>query len=297
VPRSDPSAPSTETPSPSIPQPSIPNVIGHPIANAREILAGAGFEPRVKYSEERNSSGIVLDQTGPLRGSGNNVVDLSVSAIATVVILHDSTTEQTAGELASYMYGLVGRGRGYLLRTESRGRPVGEGLIQYNASDLSPLVGQLARGAGEWLTQRYGRRIELTPKLEPGLRSDIILLPVPGAAPAQVRRSETPEVVLILYSSPAELTVAEQLAANLSRSQGWRVQTQQSSVTVRSEGQIQYIDDQLSGAARILAQDAGAWLSRAYRRSVVLTPVQGGRAGSGTLALLLPSPASRGRVP
>ena len=85
--------------------------------------------------------------------------------------------------------------------------------------------------------------------------------------------------------------MAEDLAVFLRArpDQKYAVRTVRATTGGRKEGQIEYDNDKMAAVAQMLAKDASAWISRTYRRQVVLKPTLSGKIGSNATMLWLPS--------
>jgi hypothetical protein len=113
---------------------------------------------------------------------------------------------------------------------------------------------------------------------------------MPGRTPPPAAPLPDP-IITVAYSNPADARTAEDLA-NFLRAlrSGWKysVRTEQK-VSGPMAGHIEYDNERMGELARILARESSDWISRAYRRTVVLQPTSRGRIRGDLIILWLPS--------
>jgi len=221
---------------------------------------------------------------------GNRATE-PVTAASVVVYYAADDDQKTAEDLAAELRESI-IDRRYTIRTLKTSRFINsEGEVRYSSSDFSTLAGGLARTAGSWLSRTYGRRVAVTPIVDPRVTATGVVVIIPGrtSAPA-VPIADA--VVTIVYPTADDPRMAEDLA-NFLRTlrSGWKytVRTVRATTGPRKEGQIEYDNERMAGLAQVLARDGAAWLSRAYGRRVALQPTPSGRIGADAVLLWLPS--------
>ena len=210
---------------------------------------------------------------------------------ASVVVYYAADDEQkTAEDLAAELRLAINDPR-YGVRALRTSRGIGgEGEVRYSASGLSPLAGTMARSAGSWLSRTYGRRVVFTPTVEPRVSSSAVIVIMPARTPAAAGRSAD-AVVTIAYTPGDDPKIAEDLATFLrTRSPTeYQVRTVRATASRGKENQIEYDNGRMAGLAQVLAREAAPWISRAYRRQVVLQPTLNDKIGADRILLWLPS--------
>jgi PDZ domain len=222
-----------------------------------------------------------------------------VTAASVVVYYAADDDQKTAEDLAAGLRESITDAR-FTIRTFKTSRFIsGEGEVRYSSADLSPLAEALARSAGSWLSRTYGRRVAVTPLVDPRMsaRSVVVIVPGKTSAPAIPGRTSAPAVplpdpvIIVVYPTANDARTAEELAGFLrTRRSGWKysVRTVQKT-TGPTGGQLEYDNERTGELARVLARDIGSWVSRAYGRRVALEPTLNGRIGKDAVVLSLPS--------
>lgn len=222
-----------------------------------------------------------------------------VSAASVVVYYAADDDQKTAEDLAAELRVSMNDPR-YTVRTLKTSRFITrEGEVRYSSPDLSTLAGGLARSAGSWLSRTYGRRVAVTPLVDPRViaTSVVVVIPERRSVPATPGRTSAPAVplpdpvVIVVYPTANDARTAEELADFLrTRRSGWKysVRTVQKT-TGPTGGQLEYDNERTGELARVLARDIGAWISRSYGRRVALEPRLNGRIGADAVVLSLPS--------
>jgi PDZ domain/PASTA domain len=160
---------------------SVPDVMGQPIAPARELLVRAGFAIDQRYVEGQRGDrpGTVVYQGQPAvpAGGGRRRVALHVVITAKVLLYYARSDEQeTAEGLAEYLRQWVDDPQ-YLIKPVqvSRGE-TWRGEIRYGMVGLDGLVTKLASGATGWLSRRYGGRVGFSRVQEPRMSAAAVVL-------------------------------------------------------------------------------------------------------------------------
>ena len=159
-----------------------PNVVGRPLPEARDILSRAGVLLDVKYVEDWAAPGTVVNQEvgAPPRSSNRSTVLLHVVASATVMVLYvDEDDEATANDLTAHLRRSFTDPQ-YVIRSRRTRATDIQGEVRYNAPTFESLATSLARTAGPWLGQEYGRRVGFRTKLDTRLSPRTVLLLMPG---------------------------------------------------------------------------------------------------------------------
>jgi hypothetical protein len=117
-----------------------------------------------------------------------------------------------------------------------------------------------------------------------------VVVVIPERTPAPAAALPDP-IVTVAYATTADARTADALA-NFLRTlrSGWKysVRTEQKASGPK-EGQIEYDNERMGELARVLSREPSAWISRAYRRPVVLQPTSSDRIGADAVILWLPS--------
>ncbi len=164
-----------------------PDVMGQPMARARDILVRAGFTVNVKYLDDRGTPGSVIGQfrlADPPGAPSRNGVLLHVIVSATVSIHYLSETDERAAmDLASHLRLKLGDPQFAVRAYRSSSRRIGkDGDVLYSQSTLSSLAETVASVAAAWLSRTYRRRVDVSPVVERRVSPHIIILAMPGSA-------------------------------------------------------------------------------------------------------------------
>jgi membrane-associated protease RseP (regulator of RpoE activity) len=222
-----------------------------------------------------------------------------VTAASVVVYYAADDDQKTAEDLAAELRKSINDPR-YTIRTLKTSRIISrEGEVRYSSSELSTLAGSLVRSAGSWLSRTYGRRVAVTPLVDPRISARSVVVVVPGktSAPAIPGRTSAPAVPLrdpvitVFYPTVNDARTAEDLADYLrTRRSGLKYSVLTKQMRTSNQGsQIEYDNERTGELARALARDIGAWISRSYGRRVALEPTLNGRIGADAVVVWLPS--------
>jgi hypothetical protein len=214
----------------------------------------------------------------------------SQTAGSVLVQYASDNDRQTAEDLAAQLRDAINDPRYVVRALPSRRNAGNEGTVLYSAANLSTLAGNVAVTAGPWLTKQYNHRVSFAPTIDARIAPRSIVLVMPGKSPAAATRVADP-VVTIVFPATDDTGTAEELATFLRTrpNQKYQVRTVRATTGPRKEGQIEYDNQQMAAVAQTLARDAAAWISRAYRRPVVLQPTLTGRIGANAVVLWLPA--------
>ena len=105
------------------------------------------------------------------------------------------------------------------------------------------------------MSRAYGRRVVLTPTVEPRVTATGVIVIMPGrtTAPAVVD-----PVVTIVYPASDDPKMAEDLAnflRTLRSGSKYAVRTMRATTGPRKEGQIEYDNERMAALAQVLARD------------------------------------------
>jgi hypothetical protein len=198
--------------------------------------------------------------------------------------------QQTAEGLAAELRKSINDSR-YTVRTVKTSRFISrEPEVRYSSSELSTLAGGLARSAGSWLSRTYGRRVAVTPLMDPRVFGTSVVVVIPGRTSAPAVRLPDP-VITVFYPTVNDKRTAEDLADYLrTRRSGLKYSVLTKEMRTSNQGsQIEYDNERMGDLARLLAPDLAAWISRAYGRRVVLQPTLSARIGADAVVVWLPS--------
>ncbi len=177
------------------PAAAAPNVVGQPLAAARELLTRAGFDVGHKYIEGNprarpEERGVVIEQRVSERAgrSGRPLVLLDIIVTATVVILYGRDDEQqVADELAQHLRQWLADPQ-YLIKTVKSGRADAQrGEVHDNGAALDGLATKIVSGASSWLDRRYGARVALRRVLQNRMAPTAVILTLPDTKTAERR--------------------------------------------------------------------------------------------------------------
>jgi hypothetical protein len=156
---------------------------GTPVSDVAALIRLAGVNPPVDSVLIRVRRG----NTGRTLEVGRAHASVPVTSGNVLIYYAADEDRKTAEELAAELRKIRAYDPRYVVRTLKTTRGIdNEGQVRYSSSGLSPLAGTLARRAGTWLSESYGRRVAFTPMVDPRVTATSMIVIMPGRAPAPV---------------------------------------------------------------------------------------------------------------